>query len=236
MYGALPCAGNVSRIDAAGTLTVVSTLPRAAVLTVAGERVWAAGTKASTPVCQNTIGTTPCTAAAVADCSATSGTVFVYVTQGSSLIVQSIPLDGGAATEVDVPEPRETMISQQDDAHQHAQVLRSLAMTPLDLVTLPGGQYVSLVTTNTYYIAALVNPGNGQVILPCLKTTTADWMLMDMASSSVASRVRTLCNLTIGTPAGTLFPDWLCEDPPQGELRTQGDYTPISVGALFGAR
>jgi hypothetical protein len=234
LYGALPCAGNVSRIDAAGMTTVVSTLPRAAVLTVAGEHVWAAGTKASTPVCANSSGMVACSSAAVADCNATSGTVFLYVTAGTNLIVQSIPLDGSAATEVDVPEPRETMISLQDDAHQHAQVLRSLAMTPLDLVTLPGGQYVSLVTTNTYYIAALAQ--GATVILPCLKTQTADWMLMDMASSSVASRVRTQCNLMIGTPAGTMFPDWACEDAPEGETPTQGDYTPISVGALFGAR
>ena len=70
-------------------------------------------------------------------------------------------------------------------------------MTPLDLVTLPGGQYVSLITTNTYYIAALAQ--GATVILPCLKITTADWMLMDMASSSVASRVRTNCNLRSAT-------------------------------------
>ena len=245
LYGALPCANNVSRIDAAGKATLVSTLPRAAVLTVAADHVWAAGTKASTPKCSNSLNVdTPCTSAAIPDCNATSGSVFLlYVSPGANLIVQSIPLAGGAATEVDVPEPRETMYSLQDDAHQHAQVLRALAITPIDLVTLPGGQYVSLVTTNTYFIAALVNPNNGQEILPCLKTITGDWMLMDMANSSIASRVRTACNLMVGpTPSGTLFPEWKCEDPPAGEIRTQGgtgsagDYIPISVGALFGAR
>lgn len=239
LYGALPCAGNVSRIDAAGMTTVVSTLPRAAVLTVAGEHVWAAGTKASAPVCVNSSNvTTGCTAAAVPDCEATTGNVFlVYVTPGANLIVQSIPLAGGAATEVDVPEPRETMISQQDVALQHAQVLRAFAITPLDLVTLPGGQYVSLVTSNTYFIAALFNAAGTQEILPCLKTTTNDWMLMDMANSSVASRVRTNCVEDTGpTLPGTVFPDWKCEDPPEGQVPTQGDYTPISVGALFGAR
>jgi hypothetical protein len=67
-------------------------------------------------------------------------------------------------------------------------------------------------------------------------------MLMDMANSSVASRVRTLCNYIPAMNLGTMFPTWACEDPPEGEVRTQGppgpagDYTPISVGALFGAR
>jgi len=91
-----------------------------------------------------------------------------------------------------------------------------------------------LVTTNTYYIAALAQ--GTTVILPCLKLTTADWMLMDMASSSVASRVRTKCDYIPAMDLGTMFPDWMCEDAPEGETPTQGDYTPISVGALFGAR
>jgi hypothetical protein len=235
LFGALPCTGKVSRIDTAGMLTDVSVLSRAAVLTVAGEHVFAAGTNPSVPVCANGNNTVACSAAAQTNCDATSGTSYLYVTTGANLILQSIPLDGSTkATELDVPEPRETMVSLQDDAHQHAQVLRSLAITPLDLVTLPGGQYVSVITANTYFIQALAQ--GTTVILPCLKTTTNDWMLMDLASSSTASRVRTNCNLTIGTDAGTLFPDWMCEDAPLGETPTQGDYTPISVGALFGAR
>ena len=80
----------------------------------------------------------------------------------------------------------------------------------------------------------VIRPDGTQIILPCLKTTTGDWLLMDLASSSVAQRVRTTCNLTTG-PAD-VFVNWACDDPPDGEASTVGSYQPTSVGALFGAR
>ena len=236
LFVTLPCSGKVSRLDGT-TFTDMSTLERAAILTVAGERIWAAGTHASVPSCSNAAGNpTACTPTAMADCSAT-GTTIDWVTMGGHLIVQSIPVGGGTPISVDVPEPRETMVSSDDPARQHAQVLRTLAMTPVDLVALPGGQYVGLVTTNTYFITALVDQLSGQMILPCLKATTGDWQLMDMASSTVSERVRTQCALTIGTrPPSTVFPNWECEAAPDGQKPTMGEFTPISVGALFGAR
>ncbi|CAN5575146.1 hypothetical protein BH11MYX1_BH11MYX1_22750 [soil metagenome] len=233
LFAALPCTGKVSRYDNGG-FTDVATLPRAAVLTVSGEKVWAAGTRPATPVCGNNSGTTACTPAALPDCSSTASVQLGYVTTGAALVVESIPLAGGAATEVDVPEPRETMIATNDPARQHAQVLRALSLQPLDLVALPGGQYVSVITANTYFITALGNGTN--VILPCLKAITGDWLLMDMASSSVAQRVRTKCDLSVGTPTGSEFPTWICEDAPVGQTPALGEYQPTSVGALFGAR
>ena len=236
LFAALPCTNKVARIDNSTMFTDVAMLPRAAVLAVANERVWAAGTKASIPVCVNASNqTVTCPPSAPADCTGTASPAILYVTTGSQLVVESIPLDGGMPTELDVPDPRETMTSLQDDAHQHAQVLHTMSLAPLDLVALPGGQYVSLITANSYYISALFS--GSQEILPCLKATTSNWMLMDMASSSVASRVRTKCNLTVGpTTFGTIFPDWACEAAPEGQASTMGDYDPISVGALFGAR
>jgi hypothetical protein len=238
LFATLPCMNKVSRVDNL-KFTDVATLSRAAVLAVANQRVWAAGTKPSTPVCENSSGApVTCTAASVASCTSASPNGISFVTTGANLIVQSIPLDGSSApTEVDVPEPRETMVDHGDEAHQHAQVLRTLGMQPLDLVTLPGGQYVSLITTNTFFISALVDKNSGTVILPCLSVTTGDWMLMDMASSSVANRVRTQCNLSVGpAPPGTFFPLWDCEAPPAGQAPMLDMYQPISVGALFGAR
>ncbi|MFT3699108.1 MAG: hypothetical protein QM831_38535 [Kofleriaceae bacterium] len=237
LFGTLPCVGQVARIDDTGKMSMLASLPRAAVLAVSDQRVWAVGTKASTPICTNSSGRTACTPTSVADCNATSGTVYLYVTTGASLIIDSIPLDGGDPTEVDVPEPRENMVSQDDEAHQHVQELRAMSLVPVDLVTLPGSQYLALVTQNLYYIAALADSSGTQEILPCLKTQTADWMLMDMSSASTAARVRTKCDLMVGpTPNGTIFPNWACEDAPAGQMPTQGAYTPTSVGALFGAR
>jgi hypothetical protein len=146
--------------------------------------------------------------------------------------VQSIPVAGGNPVEIQLPEERETMTSTDDMAEQHAQVLHPLSTLPLDLVALPGGQYVSLVTKNIYYIESLSD--GFQVLLPCMKVTTGNWYLIDMASSSVAQRVRSSCDLMYSM--GAYFANWKCEAAPEGQRPALGEYMPVGVGALFGAR
>ncbi|HEY3801412.1 MAG TPA: hypothetical protein VGL61_02360 [Kofleriaceae bacterium] len=239
LYAALPCEGEIASLSS-GKFTMVSMLSRAAVVTVTGQHIWAAGTAPSTAQCtidaEGDSGS--CSTGATADCTDMNAAI-AYVSDGAHLIVQSIPTDDfSALISVDLPEPRETIVSTDDPGRQHAQVLKSLAMTPLDLVALPGGEYVSVVLQTRYFIQSLVD-GN-EVVLPCLDLTTGDWQLFDFATTTVAQRVRTECDLTIGpTTSGaneTPFKNWACDDAPDGQNPTQGSYTPISVGALFGAR
>ncbi len=233
LFATLPCAGKVSKVGGvieggALTLTDVVDLERAAVLTVAGDRVWAAGTKMSTPAC-----TSGCTATTPVACPQPAGNHLAYVTEGAHIIVKSIPLDGGMPITLDAPGRRETMVDKNDTARQHAQVLKALGVVPSDLVTLPGGQYVGLITKSRYYIEELTD-GFGQRILPCLDATTADWLLIDLASSSVSQRVRTSCAVIVGT--GAFFDKWECDEPPAGERNGFTQYLPTSIGALFGSR
>ena len=88
-----------------------------------------------------------------------------FVTEGARLLVQSIPLAGGDPIELTLPEQRETMIDVDDPARQHAQVLHALGTVPIDLVALPGGQYVSIVTRNSYFIESLSERPDGKLIL-----------------------------------------------------------------------
>ncbi len=236
LYAALPCAGEIASVSGS-KFTTVSMLSRAAVVTVAGQRIWAAGTAPSMAQCATDAegDTAACMTGETANCTDPSANI-VYVSDGAHMILQSIPTNGDNSTvSVDLPEPRETIISTDDPGQQHAQVLKSLAMTPVDLVALPGGEYVGLVTETRYFIQSLVQ--GTTVILPCLDVTTGDWQLFDFASTSVAQRVRTECVLAIGpTDNQTIFKNWACDDAPVGQQPTQGQYLPISVGALFGAR
>ncbi len=241
LFATLPCAGKVVKIQGdveAANLTFADFAPleRAAVLAVAGGRVWAAGTHASLPNCTNQLGIdVPCQADSPTRCppsGPTPANSVDYVKEGANLIVQSIPLGGGMPITLDLPGRRETVFDVDDPAKQHAQVLRAFGAVPLDLVALPGGQYVGLVTTSNYYIQQLSQGSN--IILPCLDATTSDWLLLDLASSSIAQRVRTSCDLVVG-PAND-FPNWECDAPPPGERSSFGEYVPLSVGALFGAR
>jgi hypothetical protein len=233
LFATLPCTGKVAAVKGGfdgGALSLmdVSDLERAAVLTVAGDRIWAAGTKMSTPACSG--GCMPTTSIT---CPQGNGNTLAYVSEGAHLIVKSIPLDGTAAITLDVPGRRETMVDQGDAAKEHAQVLKALGVVPLDLVALPGGQYVALVTKSRYYVERLDD--GVQVILPCLDATVGDWLLIDMASSSVAQRVRTQCDLKF--EQGAFFATWACDDPPAGETsKFAAPYQATSVGALFGSR
>jgi hypothetical protein len=241
VFATLPCAGQVARIDGDPTtevaqlsLTKVTILQNAAVLAVLGDRVFAAGASPSAPVCASSSGNqVPCSSTTQVACPEPNANHLSYVTTGSHLIVQSIPLDGGTPITLDLPERRETIVNTDDQARQHTQVLHSLGITPLDLVALPGAQYVSVVARSSYYIESL-SDGLGTKLLPCLQATVGDWLLMDMASSSIAQRVRTQCQLKVGP--GAFFRTWECDAAPEGEKSTVGDYMPASVGALFGAR
>ena len=236
LFATDPCAGQVVRLDGEGPV-MIAPLERAAVLTVLGGRVWAAGTHASVPTCldDKTGNMATCSLQSDKSCppdQTTTGNFLAFVTAGANLIVESIPTGGGDPITFDVPDRRETIVNTDDDAHEHAQVLRAFDTLPLDLVALPGGQYLALVTTSNYFVQQLTD-GISTVILPCLNADTADWLLIDMASESIASRVRTKCDLVVG-PADPPFINWACDDPPSNEQSKFGSYTPASVGALFG--
>ena len=242
VYAALPCVGQIARIEgdpssevAQLTLSMASQLPNAAAVAIQGDRVFAAGTKPSQPQCNsgacNSTSSTACP-------DPMTGNKVSWVTVGAQVVVQSFPLAGGTAIDLTLPERRETVINTDDMAESHAQVMHPLGTVPLDIVVLPGGQYVSVVMRNSYYVESLYDSLNALYILPCIKATSADWLLVDLASSSIAQRVRTSCMITaIRTGANVYFKNWDCDEAPEGEVNKQGmPYIPTSVGALFGAR
>jgi hypothetical protein len=240
VFASLPCSGMVAQVTGTvegGQLALMKLgdLPNAAVLAVAGERVIAAGSEASIPKCETGAGSpTNCTPSAAISCPEMNATHVAYVVQGARTIIQSYPVAGGSPLVLSAPERRETMIDTSDPAEQHTEVLHAFSAVPLDLVVLPGGQYVSIATKSRYYLERL-DGGFSQVLIPCLDATTYNWLLFDLASASVAQRIRTECDLT-QTPGGTVFGPFACDMPPEGESSTRGAYKPISVGALFGAR
>jgi hypothetical protein len=242
LFATLPCMGKVVKVSGGIEGNDISfqdfaPLERASVVTVDSSRVWAAGTKAAIASCSDGMsGTGTCSAASSTRCPLkfTNGSIAATM-QGAQTIVQSIPISGGMPITIALPTRRESMVDSGDPGGQHSQILRALGTVPLDFVVLPGGQYIGLVTKSQYYIEELTNGAATYIYLPCLDAQTTDWLLLDVATSSVAQRVRTTCNLVVG-PSDDIFPDWKCDDAPAGEGPQFGPYTPISVGGLFGAR
>jgi hypothetical protein len=128
------------------------------------------------------------------------------------------------------------MIGTDDPAHAHAQILKPLSVVPLDIVALPDGASVAVIAKSSYFITALVDGASGTIVLPCLLATTSDWLVADVASSTTTARVRTRCTITVGPSAGAFFPTWQCGEVPPAEAPTTGEYDPIAVGAIYGAR
>lgn len=242
LFATLPCMGKVVKVSGGIEGNDVSyqdfaPLERASIVTVDGSRVWAAGTKSAVALCSDgNSGTGTCTPASTTRCPLrfTNGSIAATM-QGAQIIVQSIPIGGGMPITIALPTRRESMVDVDDPGGQHSQVLRALGTVPLDFVVLPGGQYIGIVTQSQYYIEELTGAGGTPIYLPCLDAKTSDWLLLDVATSSVAQRVRTDCKLVVG-PSDDIFPDWKCDDAPAGEGPQFGAYTPISVGGLFGAR
>jgi hypothetical protein len=250
LFATDPCDGEVVRLDisngdAAMNPSQVSTLSRANVLAVLGGRVWAAGTAPSTLSCIDANGdTVACTAQSSDQCPITDQNLSSYIAftdngSGAALIVQSIATGNGSdIIQFDVPARSEGIVATDDPGQSLTQTLPALSVVPVDLVALPGGQYVSVVAQSQYYVFQTVETGGGepdQTLLPCLYAQTSDWLQFDMASLSVANRVRTQCDLTVGQ-ADPPFVDWACAATAPNETSNFGDYTPASVGALFGAR
>jgi hypothetical protein len=238
VYAALPCANEIAEVST-GSANAMTSLSRAAVVAVSGDQVFAAGSQPSIPACiDSTSNPTPCTPNAKASCpqQATPSDVIAYAMTGASLVIKSFPIRmGSAATSLALPEQQETMLDPDDNAGQFAEVLHTMSLAPLDLVVLPGQQYLALLTTNSYYTIE-IGDNAGNLLIPCLSATTSNWILLDMAAASVAQRIRTNCNLTVGPDPTAQFPSWVCATP-TGETPTIGStYAPTSVGALFGAR
>jgi hypothetical protein len=236
VFAALPCTGQVARLSDGGVPTGMFDVPRAAAVAVAGGKVWAVGTVPSTPICFGASGNEiqcPVDAAGACASGGSPSGVLAYVTDGARTMVVSAPLDGSAPISLELPTRRETIVSRDDPALQHAQNLLPLSITPIDLVVLPSGQDVAVVSASTFFITQLTST-SATVVLPCLQATTSDWMTIDLANAAIAQRVRTSCDLVVGR--SDLFVNWECGAPPEGEAPMTGSFVPLAVGAIYGAR
>jgi hypothetical protein len=242
LYATLPCKDSVAQIagDPAFAsslmLSDVTPLPRASVLTVAGGRVFAAGTKPAVPRCNRVGGACDVNAPIVCREGIKDMEVlgqYAYASEAAQLVIASIPTSGGPALTVELPGRTETVQALADPALELSSVMRALAAVPLDLVALPGNQYVGVITTNRYNATYLADAG--AVIVPCFNVRASDWLLIDMANASFAQEVRSSCELTVG--GADYFAEWQCAPPLPGHGPLNNiPYVPQSVGAMFGAR
>jgi hypothetical protein len=137
--------------------------------------------------------------------------------------VDALPpvVEAFVATDLDYPDQSVT------------QQLHANDVTAEDLVILPGGQHLGLLTRAVIHGDAVVDPFFG-VIIPELDVTTREYWLLDAATRVFVQRVRPECTIAVGPCDIDFTCTWRCLadiDPAQA-----GTFTPTGFAALFGAR
>jgi hypothetical protein len=105
-----------------------------------------------------------------------------------------------------------------------------------DLVILPGGAHLGLTLRVVLRGGAYVN-GAGDVVIPTLDMTTREYWLVDASTRLPSQRVRTSCNLVVGSCDffSCLLRTWACLPDIDGPGAV-GEFAPTAMAALFGAR
>jgi hypothetical protein len=215
LVGAAPCDGSVVSIDTDGEAGLVELAPleRAALVAMQGTRVWAVGTQAAK--------------------LQYDGATIDYVDDDAITLVISTDIRGGSAPlEFALPRRRETMIDMDDPAREHAQVMKPMSALPIDMVVLAGGEFVAVTTRYKFHSSALVS--GTLIVLPVMDATTADVVLIDGATTTLAQRVRSECLLVTGN--ADFFPNWECGDADEAETPKLGQFEAVALGALYGDR
>ena len=102
-----------------------------------------------------------------------------------------------------------------------------------DLVILPGGQHLGLLTRTVLH-GDQVSDIFGTIIIPRVDVTTREYWLLDAATRVFTQRVRPECGITVGPCDIDFTCDWECL--PDIDNAIAGTFSPTGIAALFGAR
>lgn len=103
-----------------------------------------------------------------------------------------------------------------------------------DLVVLPGGQYLGLLTRVDLHGDEVIDGVFGTIIIPELDVTTREYWLLDSATHLFVQRVRPQCSFTVGQCDVDFTCSWACH--PDIDAAQAGSFAPTGIAALFGAR
>ena len=206
VFAANPCAGEVVRLDQSAQMAL--SLPGAAAVAIEDHRLWAAG---SMPPVQPPD------------------------PKGARITLASIGVDGSGMRQIQLAPKSETVIYNGDQAQELSIDLHADTEVPFDLVVLPTGDQVALVARMDTHRDARYDTFSGTKVIPEMQATVYDVVLADAVTGG-ATRIRALCDLQVIGGSTAEFPDWSCAAPNEAEAPAGGEYTPATVGAVYGAR
>jgi hypothetical protein len=209
VFGANPCAGQVKRLDSGGQLMMP--LQGAAALAVESHQLWAAGSIPGTPSTMTMTGT------------------------AAHITLVSTAIDGTGQHQLGLPPKSEVMTYDQDDGHELSIFLRADTEVPLDLVVLPHANQVAIVARMDSHRDAAYDVGLGTKVIPEMQASVWDVLLSDPVSGAT-TRIRAMCKLQLIANSDAEFPNWSCAQADAGQAPANGEFTPATIGAVYGGR
>ncbi len=208
VYLADPCGGAVERlaIDAGGEPTALFSLEAATAVAVQGGRVWGAG---SLPL---------------------AGSV------GARVILTSADAEGAGMTSVQLPPAQERARSTDFEGEDQRVevVIEADRVRPFDLVALPGGDLVALLTEGSFHSEEWTDVF-GDPVVSEIELTTFEYLLVQASSRAVVHRLRTFCDGT--ATAGATLANFECGvESDQHTVADQDMYQPVQLSAIYGGR
>jgi hypothetical protein len=208
VYLADPCGGAIEElaVDPAGAPAPVFALEAATAVAVQGGRVWGAGTL---PL---------------------SGS------DGARVVLASSDREGRDMTTVSLPPTQERARSTdfEGDDQRVEIVIEADRLRPFELVALPGGDLVALLTEG-YFHSEEWTDVFGDPVVSEIELTTFEYLLVQASSRAVVHRVRTFCDGTASS--GATLANFECgEQADQHTLDDPDMYRPLQLSAIYGGR
>lgn len=208
VYLADPCGGAIDRlaIDGGGEPAVLFSLEAATAVAVQGGRVWGAG---SLPLEGST---------------------------GARVVLTSSDTEGTGMTRVSLPPAQERARSTDFEGEDQRVevVIEADRLRPFDLVALPGGDLVALLTEG-YFHSEEWTDVFGDPVVSEIELTTFEYLLVQASSRAIVHRVRTFCDGT--ATAGATLQNFECgAGSDQHTLDDPDMYQPVQLSAIYGGR
>ena len=208
VYLADPCDGAIERLTdlPAGTPEALFALEAARAVAVQGGRVWGAGT------------------------------VPLSGSDGARVVLTSSDPQGADMTSVSLPPAQERARSTdfEGDDQRVEIVIEADKLRPFELVALPGGDLVALLTEG-YFHSEEWTDIFGDPVVSEIELTTFEYLLVQASSRAVVHRLRTFCDGT--ATSGATLENFECgEQSDQHVLDDPDMYRPLQLSAIYGGR
>lgn len=156
---------------------------------------------------------------------------------GAYLVAVSLDSSGAEQSYAEMPVLQERVVTDEfsGESDEAVRQMDAIRVAAVHMGVVPGGDAIALTVQADYYApdrwAEVL--GIDVMILPELEVRDREFLLLDVATSTVVRRLRTACELKI-LSLGHLVGGWTCGQLPDQDV-VQSPFAPTSLSILYGA-